>query len=105
MPDERVRVMDAKGHLEQHLAGRDSPRPATGVAHDHTYLLVARSPNPLYFGKFSNRATDVRRSFGSLGQPLDLSKELCRDPWREETHGKTVPENPSSVGNSFVPKA
>jgi hypothetical protein len=43
MLDERVRMADSEGDVEEHLAGRGSPRAAAQLAYEGAYLLVARS--------------------------------------------------------------
>jgi hypothetical protein len=97
-------MFDPERDVQQHLAGRNPPRPATGPLDVESHLLVARTPKPLLFGMFSDLATDVGNAVRPSREAVDLIEETHRDPRREEPHELTMHDKKSRVRHGFVPK-
>ena len=88
MLEERARMFDPERDVEQHLAGRDAPRPASCALDVESDLLVARATKSLLLGTFSDRAADVGGTVRPRREAVDLVEESHRDPRCEESHGR-----------------
>ena len=85
MLDERVRMADSEGDVEEHLAGRGSPRLAAQLAYEGAYLLVARSMQAQSLSSSPDLSADFRGAVGLRREPFDLTTQPWRDP-RSEVH-------------------
>ena len=77
MLDERVRMADSEGDVEEHLAGGGFPRAAAQLAYEGPYLLVARLMQAQSLSSSPDLSTDFRGAVGLRRKPFDLTAQ----PW------------------------
>lgn len=86
MLEERAWMFDPERDVEQHLASRNAPRPASRSLDVESHLLVTRTTKSLLLGTFSDRAADLGGAVRPSREAVDLVEEPHRDPRREEPH-------------------
>jgi hypothetical protein len=85
---ERIRVTDAQGDVEEHLPSRHATWPAPRLPHKQPHLFVTGTTKALLIGSFSDGSTDLGGSVRLPSEPVDLVPKPKRDSRCEEAHAK-----------------